>query len=153
MDRYFWFERGPNMILNTQFILSSIREEKEETKKLNPLQERDQQISLQEQEKERKLQQQVSMIFKDKAYKPFQESALSTQNPVKIETPEEKQKREEREERLMNKKMAHQTAQIVGGAFARSAGYGAANTLIGHGLNLAAKGVTHGVNAVKNWMT
>jgi hypothetical protein len=136
------------MILNTQFILNEIKTEK--VKKLNPLQERDQKISLEEQEKEQKIQQQVAMIFKDKAYyKPFQEAAIQS-NVIPNETPEERAKRlaDDRKERLASKQMAHQTAQVLG----RSAVYGATNTLLGHGLNLAGKGITHGVNAVKQWM-
>lgn len=97
------------MILNTQSILSSIKDEKIINENL--LVQKDKELALKEIQKEKKLQEQVAMIFKDKAYAPFQEAAIIP--PQRLAQIKEKEKEENEDKRRQLKTMALTTAALT----------------------------------------
>jgi len=100
------------MILNTREILSEVTA-KPLSESKNPLYLKEIEDQKRKDLQEKKLQEQVAMIFRDpKYFKPFQETALSAANitPPKPETPEEKvQRLKEKEE---DKRRNHELKKI-----------------------------------------
>lgn len=107
------------MILNTQYILSEIKDEKIVTENL--LVQKDKELALKESLKEKKIQEQVAMIFKDKAYyNPFSEAAYI--DPARLAQIKEKEK-EEDQIRKKELKIAALTTTAMAAPFAASKVY------------------------------
>jgi len=135
------------MILNTREILSEVTA-KPLSESKNPLYLKEIEDQKRRDLQEKKLQEQVAMIFRDSKYfKPFQETALTTANitPSKPETPEERLKRKEfeAEQRRRNKINNAQIASMVTRPIASGIGMGIGAGALNTGINLAAKGITY----------
>jgi len=129
------------MILNTREILSEVTT-KPLSESKNPLYLKEIEDQKRRDLQEKKLQEQVAMIFRDSKYfKPFQETALTTTNitPPKPETPEERAQRlKEKEE---DKKRNHELKKIGVSTLMGTAGAVAGREVVNTGFNLAGRGL------------
>lgn len=110
------------MFLNTNLIKDSILSKNTLSEGVSPLILKDQQLEHIKLEKERKLQEQVSMIFKDpNYYKRFQEAVMPPggikppEEEKVVLTPQEKDRRA-REDEVRAKQMGHATKNVVLGS-------------------------------------
>jgi ABC-type polar amino acid transport system ATPase subunit len=131
------------MILNTNIILEQVKYKKILTENTNPLVLRDQKLALEKEQKEKKLQEQIALIFKTPKF--YTEAVIPSNTEETIsETPEEKKKRieDEKKERMQNKLLAHQTTREIGKATGGAIGYGLGAEAIKSGVALAGKGIS-----------
>ena len=134
------------MILNTTIILEQVCTKDPNKPNTNPLKIKQEKQAKYALEKEKKLQEQVAVIFKDtKYYKNFQESALPEQKtPEQIAKEEEDKKRESEAEKLR----MHQIKKTFSSALGGSIGYAAGKTGIETGMNLIGKGAVTAADLV-----
>lgn len=114
------------MFLNTNLIKDSVLSKNIITESINPILQIDQRLESIKLEKERKLQEQVAMIFKDRNYyKRFQEAVLPKSPPMTDEEIQEKAARdkiEADEDRRNARQMKFGLKMAVGSGFMGTAG-------------------------------
>jgi len=147
------------MILNTREILSEVTA-KPLSESKNPLYLKEIEDQKRRDLQEKKLQEQVAMIFRDSKYfKPFQETALTTANitPPKPETPEEKAQRlkdddiKKKKDKEFNAHLISSVARPLVATATGSLGAGLGAGLVNAGIGATVKGLTYvGKKAVEH---